>query len=627
MLTISRVSLVAAAASLLALLPASAMAQIDLAGEWGARATHEDQVHRIPGAELGDYAGFPLNEAGRLKAETWDASILSQPEQQARPHPAQYSMRGPGPNFRMTRVFDALTNQTTAYTITGLFGNADRTIWMDGRRHPSIHAEHTWDGFSTGEWVGDVLKVTTTHMKAAFINRNGLPSSVKATMTEYFFRHDRHLLLVTMIDDPVYLDEPFIRTSNFVWAPANNIAPAIPFEIVDELGAMSQGWVPSYPMGTRHDEFAKRFGLPFEATRGGAETMYPEYAATIRRLREGVDSSPAGRQGKTRPAEAVDKTRPTDAGDRTRPADAVGNRPNATTGPVEVLKVQGSVYMLVSGGANITAQVGEHGIFLVDAGPSAMSAEILAAIRTLSPNPIRFVANTNVDADHIGGNATLSAAGLNLAAINAPGNSGLAMQAAPIIAHENVLNRMSAPTGERSPFPFAAWPTSTFFGVKKTLSLNGEGIELLHQPSAHTDGDTMVYFRGSDVISAGDVFSTVSYPVIDRTRGGSVQGVLDALNRIIDITIPRFNQQGGTRIIPGHGRICNESDVVEYRDMVTIVRDRIQLMAAKGMTLEQVKAAKPTLDYDGVYGAATGPWTTDMFIEAVYRDVSGISRR
>jgi glyoxylase-like metal-dependent hydrolase (beta-lactamase superfamily II) len=278
--------------------------------------------------------------------------------------------------------------------------------------------------------------------------------------------------------------------------------------------------------------------------------------------------------------------------------------------------------MLVSGGANITAQVGEHGVFLVDAGPSAMSAEILAAIRSISPNPIRYIANTNVDADHIGGNATLSVAGLNLAAINAPGNSGLAMQAAPIIAHENVLNRMSAPTGERSPFPFAAWPTSTFFGLKKTLALNGEGIELLHQPSAHTDGDSMVYFRGSDVISAGDVFSTVSYPVIDRTRGGTVQGVLDALNRIIDITIPRFNQQGGTRVIPGHGRICNESDVVEYRDMVTIVRDRIQLMAATGMTLEQVKAARPTLDYDGVYGAATGPWTTEMFIEAVYRDVS-----
>ena len=602
----SRVPVVCAALSLIAL-PTLAHGQIDLAGEWGARATHEDQVHRIPGAELGDYAGFPLNEAGKLKAETWDASILSQPEQQARPHPAQYSMRGPGPNFRMANVVDPLTHQITAYTITGLFGNADRTIWMDGRPHPSVNAEHTWDGFSTGEWVGGVLKVTTTHMKAAFINRNGPPSSAKSTMTEYLFRHDRHLLLVTMIDDPVYLEEPFVRTSNFVWAPTNTVAPLIPFEIVDELGAMPQGWVPSYPMGTRHDEFATRLGLPFEATRGGAETMYPEYAAQIRRMRGGSESPPASLQNRTRPPDA------SSAGPES------GTRPASST--VEVLRVQGNVYMLVSGGANITVQVGEHGVFLVDSGPAAMSGDVLAAIRSISPNPIRYVANTNVDADHTGGNAALSAAGLNLAAVNAPGNSGLQMQAAPIIAHENVLNRMSAPTGETSPFPFAAWPTSTFFGVKKTMALNGEGIELLHQRSAHTDGDTMVYFRGSDVISAGDVFSTVTYPVIDRARGGSVQGVLDALNRIIDITIPRFNQQGGTRVIPGHGRICNESDVVEYRDMVTIVRDRIQLMASKGMTLEQVKAARPTLDYDGVYGASTGAWTTEMFIEAVYREV------
>jgi cyclase len=193
--------------------------------------------------------------------------------------------------------------------------------------------------------------------------------------------------------------------------------------------------------------------------------------------------------------------------------------------------------------------------------------------------------------------------------------------AAPIVAHEHVLNRMSAPTGVTSPFPFAAWPNSTFAGRKKTLSLNGEGIELLFQPAAHSDGDSLVYFRGSDVVAAGDVFSTTGYPAIDRARGGSINGVIDALNRIIDITIPRFNQQGGTRVIPGHGRIANESDVVEYRDMVTIVRDRIQLMAANGMTLEQVRAARPTLDYDGLYGAADGPWTTDMFIEAIYRDV------
>jgi glyoxylase-like metal-dependent hydrolase (beta-lactamase superfamily II) len=569
-----------------------AFAQIDLAGEWGARATHEDQVHRIPGAELGDFAGFPLNEAGKLKAVTWDASILSQPEQQARPHPAQYSMRGPGPNFRMNKVTDPLTNQLVAYTITGLFGNADRTIWMDGRPHPSPNAEHTWDGFSTGEWVdGNALKVTTTHMKAAFINRNGAPSSAKGTMTEFFFRHDLHLVLVTIIDDPVYLEEPFVRTSNFVWSPTNNPAPLIPFEIVDEVAGMAAGWVPSYPMGTRHEEFAKHFNLPFEATRGGAETMYPEYA---RRMRTDPRVTPRAENAgtpNTRPAPPVPPTR-------------------------ETLRVPGNVHMIVVDGVNVAVQVGEQGVLVVDTGRAGTSEALLAAVRAISPKPIRYVANTSADADHMGGNAELSRAGLNLAAINAPGNSGIPSSAAPIIAHEAVLNRVSAPTGEAAPLPFPAWPSSTFFGAKKTMALNGEGIEFIHVPSAHSDGDTLVYFRGSDVIVAGDVWSTRTYPVIDRARGGSVQGVLDGLNRIIDLTIPRFNQQGGTRVIPGHGRFGNESDVVEYRDMVTIVRDRIQLMARKGMTLEQVKAARPTLDYDGVYGAP------EAFIDALFAEVS-----
>ena len=592
----------------LAFYAAPVAAQIDLAGEWTARSRHEDEVHRIPGPELGDYAGFPLNDAGRLKARTWDASILSQPEQQARPHAAQYSMRGPFPNFRMEKVTDPQTNELIAYTITNLFGNADRTIWMDGRPHPSPHAEHTWDGFSTGEWVdGTALKVTTTHMKAGFLHRNGVAASPKSTMTEFFFRHDLHLAHVAIIDDPVYLEEPLVRTSNFVWAPAQTIPPRIPFEIVDEVAGMPAGWVPSYPLGTRHDEFARRHKLPYEATTGGARTMYPEYAA---RIRQQLASG----------GEAMNSATPTGVQPpRTAAAPTIGT-------DVEVLPVQGQVYMLVAGGVNVAVQAGDDGVFVVDSGSAAMSDKLLAAIRTISTRRIRYVANTSADLDHVGGNAPLSVAGLNLAALNAPGNSGIPSAAAPIVAHEQVLNRMSAPTGVASSFAFAAWPNSTFAGQKKTLSLNGEGIELLFQPAAHTDGDSMVYFRGSDVIAAGDVFSTVSYPVIDRARGGSIDGVIAALNRIIDITIPRFNQQGGTRVIPGHGRIGNESDVVEYRDMVTIIRDRIRLMAAKGMTLEQVKAARPTLDYDGLYGAVEGPWTTDMFIEAVYKEMQQTAR-
>jgi hypothetical protein len=262
-----------------------AFAQFDLAGEW-ARDNHEDQPHRAPGAELGDYTGLPINKAARQKAESWDASILSQPEQQAKPHPAPYSMRGPQPNFRMTRVVDPITGRLIAYTMAGYFGRADRVIWMDGRKHPSEYAEHVWGGFSTGEWVGNALVVTTTHMKTTFINRNGPPSSYKATMVEWFTRHGDMLSHMSWIDDPAYLEEPMVRTNNFSLNPNQHVGPAIPFETVDELGDKETGWVPSWPIGERHDEFAKRFDIPFEATRGGKESLYPEYMKTIERLRK-----------------------------------------------------------------------------------------------------------------------------------------------------------------------------------------------------------------------------------------------------------------------------------------------------------------------------------------------------
>ena len=194
---------------------------------------------------------------------------------------------------------------------------------------------------------------------------------------------------------------------------------------------------------------------------------------------------------------------------------------------------------------------------------------------------------------------------------------------ATIVAHEAVLNRMSAPTGKESPFPPKAWPTITYFTKEKKMFFNGEALEIIHIPNAHTDGDSMVFFRRSDVISTGDLYVTTSFPIVDLDRGGNIQGVLDALNRVIDISVPREKQEGGTYVIPGHGRICDQADLVEYRDMTTIMRDRIQDMVKRGMTLDQVKAARPTLDYDGVYGASTGFWTTDKFVEAVYKSLAG----
>ena len=262
-----------------------AFAQVDIAGEWN-RDNHEDQPHRAPGAELGDYTGHPINAAARQWAESWDASILSQPEQQARPHPAQYSMRGPGPGVRIQKIVDPFSGRLIAYTVAGMFGRADRVIWMDGRPHPSEFAEHTWGGFSTGVWEDGKLKVTTTHMKQAFINRNGLPSSHKGVMTEWWIRHGTRMTLVVMVDDPVYLDEPMVRTNDFSWNPGQNVNAGAPFETVDELGDKPRGWVPSWPIGTRHTEFADRFNLPFEATRGGKESLYPEYMKKIEEMRK-----------------------------------------------------------------------------------------------------------------------------------------------------------------------------------------------------------------------------------------------------------------------------------------------------------------------------------------------------
>ncbi|MBZ5575813.1 MAG: MBL fold metallo-hydrolase [Acidobacteriia bacterium] len=285
---------------------------------------------------------------------------------------------------------------------------------------------------------------------------------------------------------------------------------------------------------------------------------------------------------------------------------------------IQVLPVQGNVYLVAGAGGNITVQVGKSGVLLVDTGNPQMTGKVLAAIRKLSDKPVRYILNTQGDGDHTGGNENFakefgSATAVSVA--NTPGSS--ATQTVQIYAHDQVLARMSA-----AKLPDTAWPTETFVGDSKELYFNGEAVLMYHLPAAHTDGDSMVHFRGSDVVSTGDIFNTTGYPVIDLQRGGSVQGVIDGLNRVLDIAVPAHHEEGGTYVIPGHGRICDEFDVLEYRDMITIIRDRIQASIKKGMTLEQVQASKPTRDYDPQYGAATGPWTTEQFVEAAYRSLA-----
>lgn len=290
---------------------------------------------------------------------------------------------------------------------------------------------------------------------------------------------------------------------------------------------------------------------------------------------------------------------------------------------LHVLPVQGNISMLVGAGGNITVQIGKDGVLLVDTGLAQNSEKVLAEIRKLSPKQIRYIINTHVHADHTGGNAAIAKAGSTIAGGNVSGNLQDAGEGAAVLAHQAVLDRMSAPPAANQPaIPFAALPTDTYITNEKHMFFNGEGIEIIHEPAAHTDGDSFVYFRRSDVVSAGDIFTPGNYPVIDLARGGNIQGIIRALNRLIEMTIPADKQEGGTYVIPGHGRLCDQADVVEYRDMATIIRDRIQDLIKKGMTLEQVKAAKPTRDYDPEYGTTTGFWTTEMFVEAVYRSLS-----
>jgi glyoxylase-like metal-dependent hydrolase (beta-lactamase superfamily II) len=314
----------------------------------------------------------------------------------------------------------------------------------------------------------------------------------------------------------------------------------------------------------------------------------------------------------------------TPQGTPTRP----GDRPRIPVyddGNVEVLHVQGNVYLVAGGGANVVVQKGPEGLLLVNTGPARSAQAVLAAIKQhVGDSPIRLILSTSADEELTGANETISNAGRNInAGVGGPdGREPARLDGAPIIATEAVLHRMSGLKNEPQREPFGTWPHLSFYGPLSSRTFNGEVVEMRHVPAAHTDGDVYVVFRRSDVIAAGNLFSLATYPVIDVEKGGGVQGYLDALNDMLDIAVPAFNNQGGTRIVPAHGRIANESDLAEYRDMFTIIRDRVQAMVDKGMTLDQVRAARPTLDYDGLYGNPGGAWTTETFLQAVYRDLS-----
>jgi cyclase len=284
---------------------------------------------------------------------------------------------------------------------------------------------------------------------------------------------------------------------------------------------------------------------------------------------------------------------------------------------LETLEVRPSFFMIAGAGGNVGVQVGEDGVVVVDPGSVAAAPGVLAAIKRISPKPIRYIIDTGPDADHVGANDALSKAGEKFFA-NTTLGGGSRDSMAPIVAVESILRRLTE-------FPTGAQPTDVFQYARQYMYLNGEAVEVLRQSAAHTDSDAIVFFRRSDVVVVGDVLDTRHFPVVDVDRGGSIQGEIAALNRIVELAVPSVplvSHEGGTIVVPGHGRLCEQYDVVEYRDMVTIIRDRVRNLMKAGRSLAEAQAAQPAKGYMGRYGNAGGDWTTERFVEAVYRSLA-----
>jgi glyoxylase-like metal-dependent hydrolase (beta-lactamase superfamily II) len=630
--------------------PGRIAAPPDLAQEWRLDTNERDTVGQAP---LGDYTGIPFNDAGRMRSDTTPESIWGTLEYSCRPHSSPHQWRGLG-GARILKEQDPIARNVSVFHIQ-FMRSLDRPVFMDGRPHPPAWAPHTWTGFSTGEWIGNTLKITTSHLKDGFLRRGSPQTSDMYAMTEFLTRHDDILTIVTVIDDPIYLDQPYVHSTTYTVAQGTSLTTEQCSGASGENGGTDRHWVPHFLPGSNQDALLEWLTkgdprssvggedwVPLPAARGGLKTLYPEYRSTL----AGAAVDDAKATALSVPASPV----------VVKPAEAIAAQ-SPRDGEVHVMPVQGNVYMLVADGTNITASVGPEGVALVNTGSAKMSDKVAAALEQLvktvaapaatnqcfgatcagvwgwsspyihsvinSPAPPRFIrqiVNTSGSPEHTGGNAKLVALGSGFRG-GELGGAVTASEGAPVIAHENVLSRMSAPAGKQAPTPQAAWPTVTYFDdfYKFPTFFNGEGVAVYYEPSANTDGDSIVMFRRSEVIAAGDIFSTVSYPVIDVAKGGSIQGVIKGLNHILDLSFAEYRSQGGTWIVPGRGRLSDTADVASYRNMLVMIRDRVQDLKGKGMTLAQIKAARPSLDFDGRYGSTTGPWTTDMFIEAVYR--------
>jgi glyoxylase-like metal-dependent hydrolase (beta-lactamase superfamily II) len=581
---------------------------IDISGYW-TPTMNEDGMERGGGSELHDYGGFALNEAGRLWALSYDPSRVTLRHHQCDAYVTPYQMRATG-NFRAWEERDPHTQRLVAIHWWAQVTEGHRVIWMDGRPHPPAWAPHTFRGFSTGTFVGPTLVVTTTHLKQGWLRRNGTPESDQATVTEFFVRHGDHLTNTTVVTDTVYLTEPMVRSNDYYRTPIDHGTWLYACDDSEQIVGRAPEVVPFYMFGKQPyaREYSERHKLPLGVAWAGADSMYPGYADEAKTMTDAQGTallSPApGRPNEA--SKAVD--------------------PEPRDGDIHVLPIRENVYMLVGDGGNIVVQTGDQGAFVVDTGTGRLSEKVIAAIDKLSERPIQFIANTSFLADRTGGNVKLGAAGMdpslpgsffvNSAPRAVTGLFADPLRHATIMAHNNVTNRM-----QDAKAPDEAVPGDTYLEERRRKAHNGDSIELFYEPNAVTDGDSIVFFRRADVIVAGDILDLTRYPMIDPRNGGSINGEIKALNDILDRTNYEHEGEGGTYVVPGHGFLADEHEVVEYRDMAVIVRDRAKAMIATGATLAQVKAARLTADYDTRYGANTGPWTTDMFVEAVYNSL------
>ena len=604
----------------------------DFSGEWRRLTSHEDAHERGGGPDPGEYWGLPINDAERMRADTYSAFwVNTSLELQCRPHPTGYQQLGPD-SMRIEKGIDPITRQMYAYRILFQRTPGERLIYLDGRPRPSQYAAHSWEGFSLGKWEGDTLTISSTHLKESFIRRNGVEGSFRRTVTEHVSLDEPYLTWVLIVNDPDYLTEPLVRSVTFIRAPTAQV-PVYPCAAQTEeyRSDRPKDEVPNWLVGMNPylTEVAFKYKVPLEGVRGGAETLYPEYQPRLKSL------SPPTAQSVLKPEYKDESTHVAER------ADAMPKR-EPTYDQVEAVHVNRNIYLLGGAGGNITLSLGGDGVVMVNSGAIEASDKVIAAIDQLNqtfhaippsvynsaraeadtwqaehsyaPTAIRFIINTSIDPQYTGGNSKMVGSKL-WHPIGIGGDQGASEF---ILAQENVLRRLE----EVKDFPPSGLPTNTYFSDKYRIHrfINGEGIEVIHMPNAHSDGDSIVWFRGSDVISAGAIFNSDTYPDIDVEQGGNIQGVINALIRITDMMIPEYMSQGGTLVVPGRGHICDIADVGYYRDMLIVIRDRVKDMIKNGMTLQQVKAAKPTMDYDPLFGREPG--AASRLVEAVYRSLT-----